>query len=228
MIQSIEIPLRQPKATAIRIVLIDDHAMFRAGLRGLLQSETDLEVVDEAADGESGIRLCDLLKPDVVVLDLSMPGLGGIEATQRILLANASSRVLILSAHEDAASAQAVLGAGACGYVLKRSAYDELARAIRTVMAGDTYVDPVLASALAPRASRSRSGALALPRLSQRELEVARLMAQGHTAKQMANQLKLSPRTLETYKARAMSKLALTSRADLIRYAARCGWLRDS
>lgn len=201
--------------------------MVRAGLRELLNVEAGLEVVAEASNGEIGVRLARELKPDVVIMDLSMPVLGGAEATRQILQLEAAVRILVLSAHEDATYARAVLGTGAAGYVLKRSACDELVRAIRAIAAGETYIDPVLAESLAPRPKRSGSGAFPVVTLSERELEVVRLVAQGHTAKEMAEMLGLSPRTLETYKARAMSKLELTSRADLIRYAARCGWLRD-
>lgn len=201
--------------------------MVRAGLRELLKLEGDFEVVAEAPNGEVGARLTSELEPDVVVMDLSMPVLGGTEATSRIIEANPEVRVLVLSAHEDAAYARAVLSIGAAGYVLKRSACDELVRAIRAVATGSTYVDSVLKDALAPRARRTGSGAFPIVSLSERELEVVQLVAKGHTAKEMAEQLGLSPRTLETYKARAMAKLDLNSRADLIRYAARCGWLRE-
>jgi DNA-binding NarL/FixJ family response regulator len=202
--------------------------MVRAGLRQLLTVEPDVDVVAEAANGDVGARLAGELKPDVVVMDLSMPILGGAEATKRILESDAQARILALSAHEDAAYARAVLASGASGYVLKRSACDELVRAIRTVASGASYIDPVLAEALMPRSRRSGLGAFPVVSLSERELEVVRLVAQGHTAKEMADRLGLSPRTLETYKARAMAKLDLTSRAELIRYAARSGWLRET
>jgi two-component system, NarL family, response regulator NreC len=224
-VRDLRAPAIRPAPAPIRLLLVDDHAMVRAGLRELLKLENDLEVVAEAPNGEIGARLTVELKPDVVVMDLSMPVLGGAEATKQILDSDANVRILVLSAHEDAAYARAVLSSGAAGYVLKRSACDELVRAIRAVAAGDSYVDPVLAESLMPRSRRS--GAFPAVSLSERELEVVRLVAKGHTAKEMADQLGLSPRTLETYKARAMAKLDLSSRADLIRYAARCGWLRE-
>lgn len=218
---------RRTAAGPISVLLADDHTILRDGLRQLLQVEPDINVVAEASNGELAIRLAAELKPDVVVMDLSMPILGGAEATKQIVEQNPRARVLALSAHSDAAYARAVLSSGAAGYVLKRSAFDELVRAIRAVAGGDTYVDPVLAQALLPRARSSGSGTIPRVSLSERELEVVRLVARGHTAKEMATQLGVSPRTLETYKARAMAKLDLTSRADLIRYAARCGWLRE-
>jgi DNA-binding NarL/FixJ family response regulator len=218
---------RRSSLRAIRLLLVDDHAMVRTGLRELLNLEPDLEVIGEAPNGEVGVRLAGELKPDVVIMDLSMPVLGGTEATKQILARDPAARVLALSAHEDAGYARAVLSCGAAGYVLKRSASDELVRALRSVAAGETYLDPVLADELMPRSHRSGSGAFAIAALSERERGVMRLVAQGYTAKEMADKLGISPRTLETYKARAMAKLNLSSRADLIRYAARSGWLRE-
>lgn len=212
----------------IRVLLVDDHAVLRAGLRHLLQAEPDMEVVAEAANGDQAVRLALELAPDVVTMDLSMPVLGGAEATKQIVERNPHARVLALSVYNDATYARAVLSNGAAGYVLKRSACDELVRAVRAVAAGEVYVDPVLAEALSPRSRRPGSGTISIVSLSERELAVMRLIAQGHTAKEMADQLGVSPRTLETYKARAMAKLELKSRADLIRYAARCGWLREA
>jgi DNA-binding NarL/FixJ family response regulator len=164
-------------------------------------------------------------------MDVSLPQLNGAEATKKILAAQPTLKVLALSAHEDAAFARLMLEAGARGYVLKRSASDELVRGIRVVAAGNTYIDPVLSNELfdGARVSRRRSPrGVPITSLSDREAEVVRLTAQGHTCKEMAQSLGLSPRTLETYKARAMGKLRLTSRADLVRYAMRCGWLRES
>jgi DNA-binding NarL/FixJ family response regulator len=168
------------------------------------------------------------VSPDVVLMDVSMPNLGGAEATQRLLKSNPTLRILALSAHEEATFARLLLDAGAAGYALKRSACDELVRAVRIVAAGGTYVDPSIAGALVSGQRRHTPGLVPTVNLSEREVEVIRLVAQGHTSKEMANNLGLSPRTLETYKARAMSKLNLRSRADLIRYALRTGWLRDT
>jgi len=161
-------------------------------------------------------------------MDVSLPQLGGTEATKRILAADPSLRVLALSAHEEAAFARVLLDAGAAGYALKRSACDELVRAIHIVAAGGTYVDPSLAGALVGIGQRRHSAGGGMPAvsLSEREAEVIRLIAEGHTSKEMAQTLGLSPRTLETYKARAMSKLNLRTRAELIRYALRSGFAR--
>lgn len=216
----------------IQILLVDDHPVLRSGVRTLLDSEHDLQVVAEAGDGGTAVRLALEIAPHVVIMDISLPQLGGTEATKQILAARPDLRILVLSAHEEIAFARMLLDAGAAGYALKRSACDELARAVRVVASGGTYVDPAIAGQLVS-AQRRHNGGLVIGSvptvsLSEREVEVIRLVAQGHTSKEMANQLGLSPRTLETYKARAMSKLNLRSRADLIRYALRSGWLRDA
>lgn len=217
----------EPSGARIRLMLVDDHPVLRSGLKTLLSAEPDLEVVAEANDGKSALEVVDDVCPNVVLMDVSMPQLGGAEATQRILKAHPTLRVLALSAHEEATFARLLLDAGAAGYALKRSACDELVRAVRIVAGGGTYVDPSIAGALLSGQRRHTPGLMPTVSLSEREVEVIRLVAQGHTSKEMATNLGLSPRTLETYKARAMSKLNLRTRADLIRYALRTGWLRD-
>lgn len=202
----------------IRVILVEDHPILRAGVATLLRDQSDLELIGEAGNGLDGVQLAQRLQPDVVIMDVSLPELGGAEATRQIKAARPVQRILALSAHEDAAFVRNMLDAGAAGYALKRSACDELVRAVRIVSAGGSYLDPSLPL---PDASPGVS-------LSEREAEVIRLNAQGFTSKEIAETLKLSPRTLETYKYRAMAKLNLGSRAELIRYAARCGWLRDS
>jgi DNA-binding NarL/FixJ family response regulator len=213
---------------SIRVLLVDDHPVLRAGVKNLLATEQDLDVVAEANDGINAVRLALELSPDVTLMDVSLPGMGGAEATQQILAAKPELRVLALSAHEDATFARMLMDAGAAGFALKRTACEELVRAVRIVASGGTYVDPAVAGALVSTQRRHAPGAVPTVSLSEREVEVIRLVAQGHTSKEMATNLGLSPRTLETYKARAMSKLHLRSRADLIRYALRSGWLRDS
>src|SRR6188768_142260 len=213
----------------LRVLLVDDHPLLRAGVIALLKSEGDLDVVGEADNGHTAVKLAGKLTPDVIVMDVSLPHLSGAEATKQILEADPNLRILAFSAHEEAAFARLLLSAGASGYALKRSACDELVRAVRVVAEGGTYVDPSLARALMGNGARRQSpDGVQTVSLSEREAEVIRLIAKGHTSKEMAQTLGLSPRTLETYKARAMSKLDLRTRADLIRYALRCGWLRDT
>lgn len=215
-------------APVVRLLLVDDHPLLRAGVKALLETQPDLAVIGEAHDGLTAVRLARELEPDVVVMDLSLPELGGAEATKQILADTPTLRVLVLSAHEELGFARTLMGAGASGYALKRSASEELVRAVRLVAEGGTYVDPTLSSALLA-ADRLRLGTSSAPpvSLSERESEVIRLIARGHTSKEMAEALGISPRTLETYKARAMSKLNLRTRAELIRYAMQSGWLRD-
>jgi len=184
-------------------------------------------VVAEADNGASAVALSDELQPDLVLMDVSLPGLSGAEATRQIKQVHPELTILALSVHEELPFVRMLLDAGANGYALKRSACDELVRAVRTVASGNTYVDPSLAAKLfrsSPR-RQSSSGTTAAASLSEREAEVVRLLAQGLTMKEMAQQLALSSRTLETYRARALEKLGLKTRADLVRYAIRCGWL---
>jgi len=209
----------------LRIVMVDDHPILRTGLRALLAAEPDFEIVGEGEDSASAIELATRLAPDLVLMDVSMPGVNGAETTRILKNKYPNLVVLALSVHEDVAFVQMLLDAGASGYALKRSACDELVRASRLVASGERYVDPSL---LGPLTRLQRSGVEGKARagLSEREAEVMRLLAHGLTMKEIAQQLEVSPRTLETYRARAMDKLSLKSRADLVRFALRCGWLK--
>lgn len=212
----------------IRVLLADDHAVLRAGLRVLINSQPDMEVVGEAATGEEAWRQADALRPDIVLLDLTMPGTGGIEATERIVRDCPAVRVLVLTMHDDVAYLRSVLAAGASGYVLKRSADTELLSAIRITHRGGIYLEPSLAGDVLQDAigRKGRPGeAAASSSLSAREREVLRLVAQGHTNQQIADRLFLSVKTVETYRARLMTKLGLRTRADLVRYALSTGLL---
>lgn len=208
--------------TGLRVVIVDNHPIMRGGLVAVIAAEPDMTIVGEAEDGLAAIELVALARPHVVVMDLSMPTLDGVEATRRIKAADPRVQVLMLSAHREPANVQSAMEAGAAGYVLKRTAARDLVVAVRAVAAGGTFLDPSVASATSvavPRASAPT------PALSQRETEVVRLIARGYAMKEIAAALDVSARTLETYKARAMEKLGFRSRPDLVRYAAQRGWL---
>ena len=221
-------------AAPIRVVLADDHAVVRGGLRALIEAQPGLAVIGEAADGDAAHRQACALAPDVLVLDLSMPGVGGAEAAERIARDCPRVRVLALTMHEERGYVARLLRAGAVGYVLKRTAADDLVHAIRVVAAGGTYVDPSLAGELlaAPGPSRGgeahggSSGAVGrVGDLTAREAEVLRMVARGHSGKEVAAALAISVKTVETHKARAMTKLGLGGRAALVRFAVRQDWL---
>jgi DNA-binding NarL/FixJ family response regulator len=212
----------------VRVVIADDHAVVRDGLRALVDAQPGLRVVGEASDGqEAWVRACEL-KPDVLLLDISMPGVGGTDAAERIAKDCPSVRVIVLTMHEERGYVTRLLRAGAAGYVLKRTATAELVRAIRTVAAGGTYVDPSLAGALiAEPSQRPRTGASTVD-LTAREAEVLRLTARGHSNKEIAAALEISVKTVETHKANGMTKLGVTNRAALVRFALDEGWLAGS
>ena len=213
----------------LHILLADDHAVVREGLKRLIDAEADMRVIGEAADGaeaiEKAVRLC----PDVGVIDVSMGNVNGAEATRRIRTLCPNTRVLALTVHEDTSYLRELLDAGAAGYVLKRAAADELIRAIRSVASGGVYVDPRIAGKLVNTFAAPKTSAhTATADLSERETAVLRLIAQGYTNKEIASQLGLSVKTVETYKSRSMEKLGLRSRVDIVRIAGERGWLTST
>ncbi len=210
----------------LRIFLADDHAVVRAGLKALIDAEADMAVIGEAGDGRDAVRRISVALPDVAVLDVSMPELNGAEAARQLRQRLPALRILALTVHEDRGYLQQLLEAGASGYVLKRAAGDELIRAIRAVAAGETYIDSRVAGALVGTFVDARRGPAANPALSERELEVIRLVAQGFTNKEVAAQLDVSAKTIETYKTRSMEKLGLRGRVDLVQAALARGWLQ--
>lgn len=214
----------------LRVLLVDDHPLVRGGLKALLESQSDMSVVGEAEDGYSAISEAERLEPDVVVMDVSLPKLGGAEATQQIKKKRPEVKVLVLTALEERAYLPILLDAGASGYVLKRAAASDLPRAIHAIAEGGLYLDPSMAAQVLPNAPRrARSGEFVTGfELSEREAEVLRLIAQGHGSKEIATKLAVSARTIETYKTRAMEKLKLKNRADIVRYAMHRGWLQLS
>ena len=213
----------------LRILLCDDHPIVRAGLAAVIDLQDDMTVIGEAADGEEAVRLAADLEPDVIVMDVTMPKLSGADATAQIKAARPEARLLALTAHEDNGYVQLLLKAGASGYVLKRTAAEDLVRAIHAVARGGVYVDPSMAEQLVSNL-RGKPGRTpgARPELSEREAEVLRFIAEGHAMKEIAAKLDLSTRTLETYKARAMEKLGFDSRADIVKYALQRGWLKGA
>ena len=212
----------------IQILIADDHGVVRAGLRALLSAEADLEVIGEAATGEEAVRMAVQEKPDVVLMDVSMPGMEGIEATRRLAEQAPGVRVLLLTVHEDAALLREALRAGAAGYVIKRAVESELINAIRAAAAGDLYVHPSMTRSLLEEKEPARANNGALASLTPREIEVLRLIAEGYTNTQIAELLHLSPRTIETHRANIRAKLELDSRAELVRFAVRNGLLPNS
>lgn len=209
----------------IRVFIVDDHTIFREGLRALVDVQADLQVVGEAADGDLALAAIIQSRPDVVIMDISMPRLGGAQATEQIRQACPEVRVLALTAHDGTEYVQRLLSAGAAGYLLKRAAAADLVRAIRAVAAGRLYLDTTVREP--PAQERMDPPNASAQELSDREADVLRLIALGHSMKHVATSLGLSPRTLETYKRRAMTKLALGSRAEIVRFALHCGWLKD-
>jgi two-component system, NarL family, response regulator NreC len=206
----------------ISVLIVDDHTLVRSGLRLLLEAEEGLVVEDEAADAEQAIRLARLHKPDVVLLDVVLPGRSGIEAAPEILAAAPHARILVLSMQDDPSYVRQAFAAGASGYLLKEAADDELVQAVREVAGGSRYVHPALGARLAAAEAEARARAEADP-LSEREREVLRLLALGHTNQEIAKLLFISVRTAETHRARMMHKLGLRTRAEIVRYALSAG-----
>jgi len=219
-------PARKSK---IRVVIADDHAILRSGLRLLINSQPDMEVVSEAPNGEAAIQAAQETKPDVALMDLTMPRTGGMRALQEIVRVCPKTRVLVLTMHDDPAYLRSVLAAGASGYVLKRSVDAELLTAIRAVHRGGTFVDPSLADVLVQDVL-AKKGAKADPKrpiniLSERELQVLRLVARGYSSQQIATQILVGVKTVETYRSRLAQKLGLRTRSDMVRFAVQMGLL---
>ena len=213
---------------SIRVVLADDHAVVREGLKALVNAEPDMQVVGEAADGEAAYRVTCDLRPDVLIVDLSMPQGGGASAAERVRAACADVKIVALTVHEEPQYVGRLLAAGASGYVLKRAAAADLVRAVRAVVAGDTYVDPSIAHIVVSgflEAEAQPASARAADGLSDRERDVLVQIAQGFSNKEIAAALGLSVKTVESYKKRVAEKLDLRTRVDIVRYAAARGWL---
>jgi two-component system response regulator NreC len=202
---------------SIRILIADDHGVLRAGLHALLNAEPDLEVVGEASDGHEALRLASELRPDIVLLDLVMPGLGGIEVARQLKKSLPDTRTLILTVHEDVGLLREAIQAGAAGYLIKRAVESELINAIHAVWRGELYVHPAMTRVLVNDLPPAPAAPASPKSLTPREIEVLRLIAQGYTNGQIAEGLSLSVRTVEIHRTNLMRKLGLCNRAILSR-----------
>lgn len=204
----------------IRVLIVDDHTIVRTGLRALIKGEAGMELIGEATSGEEALQLTHSLRPDVLVLDLSLPDLDGIQVTRKIKATQPNIRVLILTVHEDEALLREAICAGASGYIIKHAAEAELISAIYSVEIGDIYVHPKMIRALftEPDPPKSTTASPA-EMLTPREMDVLRLLVQGYTNRQIAEELSLSVRTVEGHRGNLTEKLGLHSRVDLVRYA---------
>jgi len=215
------------KTDKIKVLIADDHAILRSGLRMLIDAQPDMSVVAEAQNGDEAIQSARKIKTDVVILDISMPGRGGMHTIAEILKIRSSLHILMLTMHEEPAYLRTALAAGASGYVLKKSVDANLLSAIRAVHRGRTYVDSELAGSLLEYALPNRTDEVRETSevLSERELQVLKLVAEGFSSREIAEQILVAPKTVETYRGRFAEKLGLTSRADLVRYALEIGLL---
>jgi DNA-binding NarL/FixJ family response regulator len=216
----------------LRILLADDHETVRAGLKMIVNAQADMEVVGEACDGRAAVASAQELLPDIVVMDVSMPHLNGLKATEKLMACCPQVHVLALTRHTDDGYLQQILRAGASGYVLKQSPPAELLHAIRAVAAGGKYLDPSVTGKVmgtyAGRSASLRGDAQRGRDLSDREAEVLRHIAWGYSNKEIAARLELSVKTVEAHKANAMKRLGMTSRIDIVRFALLQGWLQDT
>ena len=213
------------KMSKLRVFLADDHAVVREGLKNLINGHPGMTVIGEASDGRQACAQIMSLQPDMAVMDISMPLLNGIEATSQIKAVQPGTKILALTVHDDLSYLEKIIEAGASGYVLKTAAGQELIHAIEIVASGGEYFDPVITAKLIKKSVRERSENQKAGKISDREYSVLKLIAKGHTNKETGKQLNLSPKSVETYKARAMAKLGLRGRAEIVRYALEHAWL---
>jgi DNA-binding NarL/FixJ family response regulator len=226
--------------TAIRVLVVDDHGLVRAGLRALVERIADVEVIGEASDGREAMKIVEARNPDLVLMDLAMPGLNGMETTAQITRSSPSTRVIVVSVHADPASVLGAIEAGAAGYMSKDASVTELELAIRSVLRGDTYLSPSISrhvvddyrrrvsgddpAAAGAAAMHPETGLLA--RLTPRQREVLQLLAEGSSSRKMARTLKLSVKTVETHRAQMMDRLGIHDVPGLVRFAIRAGLVR--
>ncbi len=216
----------QGKPTTLRLLVAEDHALVREGTRNILNAEPDMEVVGEAADGEEAVALATKCRPDVAILDIEMPKMDGIEAARRIRVASPNTAILALTAYDDDAYIVGVLEAGAAGYVLKNAPSSTLLEAVRAAAAGESVLSPEIQRRVVGILARRRKGEATQAQLSERELEVLRLAAQGLANKEIAADLGLSPRTVQSHLRHILNKLSVASRVEAVVLAIRSGWIR--
>ena len=215
----------------IRILIAEDHETVREGLKMIVASQADMEVVGEAGDGREAVRLAEQLKPDIVLMDVSMPVLNGLKASAKLNRILPETKILTLTRHTDETYLQELLEAGVAGYILKQSASDNLLRAIRAVAGGDNYLDPTMTGKVFNTYTETRGklrGDTRGAKLTGRESEILRLIALGYSNQEIAEQFDLSVKTVESHKANARQKLNLTSRKEIISYAILQGWMQGS
>ncbi len=205
----------------IKILLVDDHAVVRMGFKMLIEAEADIKVIGEAESGEVAVKLFQELKPDIIVMDITMPGIGGLEAIDRILAKDKNTKILVLSAHEDSVHPKRVLNAGAMGYLTKRSAAEELIKAIKSVHQGKRYLEPNIAQQMAITQLSGETNPIEI--LSDREFEVFMALAKGKSTNEIADTLCLSPRTVGTHLYNIKQKLNANNSAEIALIAIRCG-----
>jgi two-component system response regulator NreC len=218
------------RAAPLRILLADDHVTVRHGLKLLIEAQPDMKVIAEASDGKAAMQKALALKPDVIVMDISMPGMNGLAATRALKQKQPDVIIVTLTRHGDDAYVQELLRAGVAGYVLKQSAPNELVQAIRAAAGGGQYIDSTLTSRMTARllGRADKKSVKPAGELSDRESEVLRLIASGYSNKEIAGQLSLSVKTVEAHKANAMRKLGLRGRIDIVKYAVLQGWLENT
>jgi two-component system response regulator NreC len=213
----------------LRVMIAEDHQTVREGIKLLVNSQPDMEIVGEVNDGEEVLKEVQRLSPDIVVMDISMPGMNGLKATKKLRVLYPDLKVLTLTRHTDDAYLQQLIEAGASGYVLKQSAPTELIRAIHSIVEGNSYIDPAMTNKLfGGYTGRSVLNGEKKIKLTNREEEVLRMIAWGYSNKEIAHRMNLSVKTVEAHKANAIKKLNFTSRIDIVRYAILQGWLEDN
>jgi two-component system, NarL family, response regulator NreC len=212
----------------LRIFIAEDHETVREGLRLIINQQDDMETCGEAGDGRTAVKMVQALKPDVVLMDVTMPELNGLRATKKLKELLPLVKIITLTRHTDDGYLQELLRAGASGYILKQSSSNELLRGIRAVARGGNYLDPTIAGRVMGKFSHRSAENTANASISEREAEVLRQIAWGYSNKEIANQMSISIKTVEAHKANAMRKLDMGSRIDIVRFAILQGWLEDN